>query len=156
MRARAVYLGTHPISSSLSRPLLAKVDLDPVDRSTKIEHLAATGLTKLGAIIEELNHRVGKFGSGRYSGPEHLDRGEKVLRVREMPAAWILLKTLRRVNGTVTWTLNQRSVGTVSICAQEPLYLRDHEDWEMESVQTEKEGYAVPSEELTLAGLNSV
>jgi argininosuccinate synthase len=61
-----------------------------------------------------------------------------------------------RVNGTVTWTLNQRSEDTVSIRAQEPLYLRDREDWEMESVQTEKEGYAVRSEELTLAGLNSV
>ena len=315
IRAHAVYLGTHPISSSLSRPLLAKVavelaeqtgagmilhtanrsqnslrrlngalgalhfagrfgspyDLDPVDRSTKIEHLAEAGLTRmaqrvvsgdsnlwcreyesgflddpenhameqdlyqwtadtgsypdeqlsigfenglpvtvdgralaLGAIIEELNHRVGKFGYGRYSGLEHLDRGEKVLEVREMPAAWILLKTLRhletaclserlirekmdieqtwvteavegrwfgglrsaaqafiesstgRVNGTVTWTLNQRSVDTVSILTRNPLYLRDREIWEAESVKTEKAGHSVNSDDRILAGMSSV
>lgn len=315
IRAHAVYLGTHPISSSLSRPLLAKVavelaektgarmllhtanrsqnslrrlngaisalkfagpygspyDLDPVDRSTKIEHLGAAGLTRmaqrvvsgdsnlwcreyesgflddpenhameqdlyqwtanagsypeeqitigfenglpvkvdgramdLAAIIEELNHRVGKFGYGRYSGLEHLDRGEKVLEVREMPAAWIILRTLRhletaclgerlirekmdieqtwvteavegrwfgelrsaaqafiesstsRVTGTVTWTVNQRSVDTVSIHAPDALYLRDREAWEAESVTTEREGYAMRSDGLVLAGLNSV
>lgn len=62
---------------------------------------------ELGAIIDELNHRVGKFGYGRYSGLEHLDRGEKVLEVREMPAAWILLKTLRHLE---TACLSERLV----------------------------------------------
>ena len=301
LKAHAVYLGVHPISSSLSRPLLAKValeiaekvgatvvlhtanrsqnslrrlngaiealrfggwygspyDLDPVDRSAKIEHLTKAGLTEmaervvsgdsnlwcreyesgflddpeshtmkhdlyqwtadkgsfpaeqlsiafekglpvaldgraltLSAIIEELNYRVGKFGYGRYSGLEHLDQGQKVLEVREMPAAWILLKTLRQletaclserlirekmaveqswvndavegrwfgglkaatqafiesstesVNGTVIWALNQRSVDTVSIIATDPLYLRDRESWEIESVMDERAGFA--------------
>lgn len=302
IKAHAVYLGVHPISSSLSRPLLARValdvaentgasvilhtanrsqnslrrlngalaalpfdglfgspyDLEPVDRSTKLEELMSAGLSamaqrvvsgdsnlwcreyesgflddpenhtmerdlyqwtatpagaiadevlsiefdrgiavaldgrrmSLGAIVEELNRRVGRFGYGRYSGLEHLDRGQKVLEVREMPAAWMLLKTLRhletaclserlirekltleqtwvteavegrwfgahkaaaqafidaaaeRVSGTVIWSLGQRSADTVSIIAREPLYLRDRDTWEIESVMSERVGYA--------------
>ncbi|MBG6181875.1 MULTISPECIES: argininosuccinate synthase-related protein [unclassified Arthrobacter] len=302
IRAHAVYLNTHPISSSLSRPLIARIaleiaaekgaslvlhtanrsqnslrrlngalkdsgftgsygspyDLDPINRATKIHHLAAAGLSKMServvsgdsnlwcreyesgflddpenhameqdlylwtkeqdeaprgeelsisfedglpvringerlpllTIIEDLNERVGKFGYGRYSGLEHLDQGEKVLEVREMPAAWIILRTLRhletacldqrlirqkidieqtwvteavegrwfgrlreaaqafidhasmRVNGTVTWKLSQQSADTVRIIAAEPLYLRDRDTWEEESVITEKLAYA--------------
>ena len=48
-------------------------------------------------LIAELNERVGAYGMGRYSGLEHLDNGEKVLELREMPAAWILLRTYRHV-----------------------------------------------------------
>lgn len=59
------------------------------------------------------------------------------------------------VNGTVVWTLSGRAVDTVSVRAQDPLYLRDREAWEMESVQTEKDGHSVRSEERTFAGLSS-
>ncbi|TJZ57220.1 argininosuccinate synthase [Streptomyces piniterrae] len=48
-------------------------------------------------LIAELNQRVGAYGIGRYSGLEHLDNGEKVLELREMPAAWILLRTYRHI-----------------------------------------------------------
>lgn len=48
-------------------------------------------------LIDQLNHRVGAYGFGRYSGLEHLDHGEKVLEIREMPAAWLLLATYRHL-----------------------------------------------------------
>jgi hypothetical protein len=44
---------------------------------------------------------------------------------------------------------------SVSIRALDLLYLRDREAWEMESVQTEKDGHSVRSEERTLAGLSN-
>lgn len=209
IRAHAVYLDTHPISSSLSRPLIAKTalavansldsgvilhtanrsqntlrrlngslsslhfggsygspyDLEPVDRETKVDELSAYGLDQMAKrvvsgdsnlwcreyesgflddpenhvmeqnlytwteptgrnltdetirigfehglpisinektlsledIIEKLNVQVGRFGYGRYSGLEHLDNGQKVFELREMPAAWILLKTARHL-----------------------------------------------------------
>ncbi len=46
-------------------------------------------------IIEQLNTVAGRYGIGRYSGLEHLDQGEKVLEVREMPAAFLLLEAYR-------------------------------------------------------------
>ncbi|MFJ3304918.1 argininosuccinate synthase-related protein [Streptomyces sp. NPDC086549] len=51
----------------------------------------------LTELIERLNLRVGAYGLGRYSGLEHLDHGEKVLEIREMPAAWLLLSTYRHI-----------------------------------------------------------
>lgn len=51
----------------------------------------------LTELIELLNQRVGAYGLGRYSGLEHLDNGEKVLEIREMPAAWLLLRTYRHI-----------------------------------------------------------
>ncbi|MEU7720814.1 argininosuccinate synthase-related protein [Streptomyces tibetensis] len=55
------------------------------------EHLPLVDLTAA------LNRRVGAYGLGRYSGLEHLDHGEKVLEIREMPAAWLLLRSYRHV-----------------------------------------------------------
>lgn len=206
--AHATYLDTHPISSSLSRPLIAAYavdlavtldagmilhtanrsqntlrrlngalrdlgyagsfgspyDLDPVDREVKLAELRRSGLELLVQrgvsgdsnlwcreyesgklddperhdiedapfvwtcqrdkheseaigvgvergipthidgerlnlidLIEALNERVGAFGLGRYTGLEHLPGGQKVLEVREMPAAWLIFKTLRHV-----------------------------------------------------------
>ncbi|MFF4323843.1 argininosuccinate synthase-related protein [Streptomyces sp. NPDC001568] len=206
--AQAVYLGTHPVSSTLSRPLIARFaidlarglgagavlhtanrsqntlrrlngalsllgfegrygspyDLEPVDRDQKIQELKEAGLDGMSQrivsgdsnlwcrefesgilddpedhavpeqmyrwsskgsadgtdvvevrflegvpvavdgvdmplvdLIRELNWRVGAFGLGRYSGLEHLDQGEKVLEVREMPAAWLLLRSYRHL-----------------------------------------------------------
>ncbi|MGW7025163.1 argininosuccinate synthase-related protein [Streptomyces decoyicus] len=210
--AQAVYLDTHPVSSTLSRPLIARLavglaeelgaiailhtanrsqntlrrlngalallgfsgpygspyDLDPVDRDQKIQELKAVGLDQMSErivsgdsnlwcrefesgilddpedhavpehmyqwsarqpelsgetldvhfregvpvsvngvdmplpeLIAELNTRVGAYGIGRYSGLEHLDNGEKVLEIREMPAAWLLLRTYRHLETAV-------------------------------------------------------
>lgn len=206
--AQAVYLGTHPVSSSLSRPLIARLasdvaeevgartllhtanrsqntlrrlngalnllgfagqygspyDLAPVDRDRKIEELRRAGVQGLsqrtvsidsnlwcrefesGALddpeshpvpehlyrwssgtpatesealtisfkagtptsvngedlplielISMLNRLVGAHGIGRYTGLEHLDHGEKVLEIREMPAAALLMRTARHL-----------------------------------------------------------
>ncbi|MFF2662942.1 argininosuccinate synthase-related protein [Kitasatospora sp. NPDC058032] len=206
--AQAVYLDTHPVSSTLSRPLIARLavelareldaiavlhtanrsqntlrrlngaltlldfrgaygspyDLDPVDRDQKILELKEAGLDRMSErivsgdsnlwcrefesgilddpeehavpahmyawstprpqhteetveirfhqgvpvavdgeelpildLIAGLNTRVGAYGLGRYSGLEHLDNGEKVLEIREMPAAWLLLRTFRHL-----------------------------------------------------------
>jgi argininosuccinate synthase len=206
--AQAVYLDTHPVSSTLSRPLIARTavelarevgaplvlhtanrsqnslrrlngalgdlgfagrygspyDLDPVDRDRKIQELKEDGLEELGEravsgdsnlwcrefesgvlddpenhdvpehmyrwsavrhrmpgdtveigftegvpscvdgiamplreVIDVLNRRAGAFGIGRYCGLEHLDDGRKVLEIREMPAACLLLRSYRQV-----------------------------------------------------------
>ena len=51
----------------------------------------------LQALIAQANERVGAFGIGRYSGLEHLEHGEKVLEVREAPAAAILMEAYRHL-----------------------------------------------------------
>jgi argininosuccinate synthase len=48
-------------------------------------------------LIEYLNREAGIYGIGRFSGLEHLVGGEKVLEVREMPAAHILLHAYRQL-----------------------------------------------------------
>lgn len=48
-------------------------------------------------IIHELNYHAGAYGIGRYCGLEHLDHGEKVLEVREAPAATILMDAYRHL-----------------------------------------------------------
>ncbi|MER7485559.1 argininosuccinate synthase-related protein [Streptomyces sp. NPDC126497] len=206
--AHAVYLDTHPVSSSLSRPLIARTatelarelgaevvlhtanrsqntlrrldgaldqlgfegyfgspySLEPVDRERKIKELRSIGLDEmaersasgdsnlwcrefesgalddpedhavpescfrwsgvrepdpsedvtvtfrrgvpvaldghelpLATIIERLNWRAGAHGLGRHTGLEHLPGGVKVLEVREMPAAWLLLASRRHL-----------------------------------------------------------
>jgi argininosuccinate synthase len=207
--AQAVYLDTHPISSSLSRPLIAELavdlaaelsaqavlhtanrsqntlrrlngalallgypgwygspyDLEPVHRERKAAELEAIGLPHLSKrvasidanlwcrefesgvlddpedhavpehlylwtaqgtepaadetleiaftggtptaldgtplpltdLIGTLNRRAGRHGIGRYSGLEHLPGGQKVLELREMPAATLLLRTYRHL-----------------------------------------------------------
>jgi argininosuccinate synthase len=292
--AQAVYLGTHPISSSLSRPLIVELameladtldasgilhtanrsqntlrrlngalrllgyqgahgtpyDLDPVDREEKVRALEEIGLVHMSkriasidanlwcrefesgilddpeehtvpehlyhwsargrhvaqesveigfaagvpvsvdgtgvalcSLVESLNHRAGAHGIGRYSGLEHLPGGQKVLELREMPAAEILLRSYRHletatldaetirekmhleqiwvrealegrwfgelrgaaqsfidtcataVTGTVRWRLGLGSAETQSISAAAPLYVRNREDWEKESIR---------------------
>lgn len=206
--AHAVYLDTHPVSSSLSRPLIAGIavdmarklgattvlhtanrsqntlrrlngalrllgftgrygspyDLSPVDREQKTHELKDAGLDQLNErlvsgdsnlwcrefesgilddpedhavpdelyrwsvrggdtgtevieigfergrpvsvdghtlplteLIATLNHRAGAHGIGRYTGLEHLGAGPKVLEVREMPAACLLLRSHRHL-----------------------------------------------------------
>jgi argininosuccinate synthase len=48
-------------------------------------------------LIEHLNIKAGVHGLGRFSGLEHLSGGEKVLEVREMPAAHVLLHAYRHL-----------------------------------------------------------
>lgn len=48
-------------------------------------------------LIAELNVHVGAFGIGRYAGLEHLEHGEKVLEVREAPAASLLMEAFRHL-----------------------------------------------------------
>jgi argininosuccinate synthase len=48
-------------------------------------------------LIAHLNQTVGAYQIGRYSGLEHLAGGEKVLEVREAPAATILMDAYRHI-----------------------------------------------------------
>lgn len=48
-------------------------------------------------LIAHLNALAGGFGIGRYSGLEHLEHGEKVLEVREAPAATMLMDAYRHL-----------------------------------------------------------
>jgi argininosuccinate synthase len=48
-------------------------------------------------LIAQANRRVGRFGIGRFSGLEHLECGEKVLEVREAPAAHLLMDAYRHL-----------------------------------------------------------
>ncbi|GAA1375516.1 argininosuccinate synthase-related protein [Streptomyces beijiangensis] len=298
--AQAVYLDTHPISSSLSRPLIAEVaqelaeslgapimlhtanrsqntlrrlngafallgykgrygspyDLDPIDREQKIVELKAAGLHQMSErhvsgdsnlwcrefesgflddpedhrvpehmyqwsevanaiakesvqvsfvagrptavngvemplmdLISVLNRQCGAYGIGRYSGLEHLEGDVKVLELREMPAAWILLKSFRhletavlssetirekmhteqvwvrealegrwfgelraaaqafvgscaaKVTGSVRWRLSVGQAQTDSITADQPLYVRNREAWETESIWLERSSF---------------
>lgn len=52
-------------------------------------------------LIAELNRSVGAYGIGRYSGLEHLEGGEKVLEVREAPAAGMLMDAYRQIETAV-------------------------------------------------------
>ena len=48
-------------------------------------------------LIAWLNRKAGGFGIGRYAGLEHLAHGEKVLEVREAPAACLLMDAYRHL-----------------------------------------------------------
>ncbi|MBD1554558.1 argininosuccinate synthase-related protein [Pseudomonas typographi] len=52
-------------------------------------------------LIHQVNHLAGSFQIGRYSGLEHLEGGEKVLEVREAPAAAVLLLAYRTLETAV-------------------------------------------------------
>lgn len=58
----------------------------------------AMGLVPL---IAHLNETAGAFQIGRYSGLEHLPGGEKVLEVREAPAATVLMDAFRHIETAV-------------------------------------------------------
>lgn len=48
-------------------------------------------------LIALANAHAGSFGIGRYAGLEHLEQGEKVLEVREAPAACVLMEAFRHL-----------------------------------------------------------
>lgn len=56
---------------------------------------------ELVPLIAHLNETVGAFQIGRYSGLEHLAGGEKVLEVREAPAATLLMDAFRHLETAV-------------------------------------------------------
>ncbi|MFC9506724.1 argininosuccinate synthase-related protein [Streptomyces sp. NPDC057002] len=82
-----------------SRPTAGPGDTDTL--TITFEHGLPVALDgeplPLTGLVERLNRRVGAYGLGRYSGLEHLDHGEKVLEIREMPAAWLLLSSYRHI-----------------------------------------------------------
>jgi len=63
--------------------------------------------------IPLLNKKVGRFGHGRFVGLEHISTGEKVLEVREAPAAAIVMDALRH--------LETASLGVESIMLKQGL-----------------------------------
>jgi argininosuccinate synthase len=71
-------------------------------------------------LIEELNHRAGAFAIGRYSGLEHLEFGEKVLEVREAPAAYILMDAFRQLEtATLDAELLREKIGIEQVWVRE-------------------------------------
>jgi len=52
-------------------------------------------------LITTTNHKIGSFQIGRYSGLEHLEHGEKVLEVREAPAAHIIMDAYRHLETAI-------------------------------------------------------
>lgn len=52
-------------------------------------------------LIGNLNLLAGRYGIGRFSGLEHLEGGEKVLEVREAPAALLLMEAYRHIETAV-------------------------------------------------------
>ena len=75
---------------------------DLADRIT-IEFAAGVPISLNGepmdfiALVRSLNLRAGKFCVGRFTGLEEIPGGAKVLEVREMPAAFVLLDAYRRL-----------------------------------------------------------
>lgn len=52
-------------------------------------------------LVHQANHLAGAFQIGRFSGLEHLEGGEKVLEVREAPAAAVLMCAYRMLETAV-------------------------------------------------------
>lgn len=71
-------------------------------------------------LISRLNLQAGAFGVGRYSGLEHLEQGEKVLEVREAPAATVLMDAYRHLEtATLAFELIREKM------MQEQLWVRE-------------------------------
>ncbi|NMO50536.1 argininosuccinate synthase [Actinoplanes sp. TBRC 11911] len=66
-------------------------------------------------LIMRLNERVGRYGLGRYTSLEHIDTGEKVVEVREMPAAHLLLDAYRRLESA---TVSSETIRTKLVVEQ--------------------------------------
>jgi len=73
-------------------------------------------------LIAQLNALAGRFGIGRYSGLEHLEHGEKVLEVREAPAATMLMDAYRHIEtATLEAELLREKLGLEQIWVREAL-----------------------------------
>src|ERR1700739_672639 len=71
------------IELRFDRGHLVSVDAEPV--------------TDLVELISGLNSKVGRYGIGRFCSLEHLESGEKVLEVREAPAAALILEAFAQL-----------------------------------------------------------
>lgn len=85
-RPPEVQLGQREVHIQFHQGVPVAVDGQPMD---------------LVQLIAHLNQSVGAYGIGRYSGLEHLAGGEKVLEVREAPAAAILMDAYRHMETAV-------------------------------------------------------
>lgn len=85
-RAPEVPLPTREIQIDFRAGVPVSIDQQPMD---------------LVSLIAHLNSAVGAYAIGRYSGLEHLEGGEKVLEVREAPAATILMDAYRQIETAV-------------------------------------------------------
>jgi argininosuccinate synthase len=75
--------GSRTIELSFDRGRVVSVDTEPV--------------TDLIELISDLNGKVGRYGIGRFNSLEHLEGGEKVLEVREAPAATLILEAFAQL-----------------------------------------------------------
>ena len=79
----------------------------PEPREIQIDFIAGIAVAvdrqpmDLVPLIAHLNCTVGAYAIGRYSGLEHLEGGEKVLEVREAPAATLLMDAYRHLETAV-------------------------------------------------------
>lgn len=90
---------------------MRKEDLKPLTVTLaftqgNLSHVNGKRMVFQDAIVY-LNAHVGQFGHGRFVGLEHLDHDEKVLEVREAPAAFILMQALRHIEVA---TLSTKSI----------------------------------------------
>jgi argininosuccinate synthase len=94
------------VPPSLFEWTLARQDT-PVSRDLAIEFREGSPVAVDGQpmdlvpLIALLNDTVGAYQIGRYSGLEHLAGGEKVLEVREAPAATVLMDAYRHLETAV-------------------------------------------------------
>lgn len=65
--------------------------------SGRVVSVDAEPVTDLIELISDLNAKVGRYGIGRISSLEHLEGGEKVLEVREAPAATLILEAFAQL-----------------------------------------------------------
>ncbi len=80
-------------------------------------------------LIEILNYRVGLSGEGRYYGLEHLSNQEKVLEVREMPAASILMNAFKHLEmATIATPLSIKKQYLGQVWTQEAVEGRWYEE----------------------------
>jgi argininosuccinate synthase len=105
-RAHAEH-AAHAEQTGLSGHVVGPGDDDPAAECVEIGFTAGVPARVDGAalplteLIALLNERAGGYGIGRYTGLEHLGGGQKVLEVREMPAAALLLRSYRMVESAV-------------------------------------------------------
>lgn len=150
IRANAQYLGIYPISSSLSRPLIARLAVEQAeilgcDAILHTANQSQNSLRRLNGALHQLNF-TGFTGSPyEYSA---LSREEKIQALAQeqiwvneaIEGRWYSLlaasiaafirTSAETVSGTVTFNLRRGAADLVSIKARDPLYLTDRDGWE--------------------------
>ncbi|NML14950.1 argininosuccinate synthase-related protein [Azohydromonas caseinilytica] len=103
-------------------------DLGALPRELRVSFDAGTPVAlnderlPLQELIARLNRLAGAFGVGRYCGLEHLDFGEKVLEVREAPAAHVLMDAYRHLEtATLDAELLREKLGQEQVWVREAI-----------------------------------